>query len=104
MTAFPSITSREYVPIENGVVVATRVPMNLFNFAGGEYITITGEIDMKLAGSGRRLQSVSANNDESEIASLFQLEIALQQEMDGDDEMINSANDVKEMKAPKGRL
>ena len=94
---FPSITSREYVSAENGVVVSTRVPLNLFNYSVGESITITGEIGMQLAGSGRKLRAVTegVKVDDNEIASSFELEIALQQEMVyDDDDSINSANGV----------
>ena len=48
----PSITSREYVPGMNGVVVSTRVPSNLFSFGAGSSITIDGGVGMKFVDSG----------------------------------------------------
>ena len=60
--AVPTITSREYVPGQNGVVLLTRVPSNIFTFEEGQSITISGVFKLGLAGSGasasrRRLQS-----------------------------------------------
>lgn len=82
--SFPSITSRQYVPAENGVAVSTRVPANLFDYSDGASISITGVIDMKLFGSGsgsRRRLRISIVDDEKvggEIESPFELEVALQ--------------------------
>ena len=55
---FPAFTSREYVPGANGVAVSTRAPTNLFAFADGESIAVSGGIVMRLAGAGegRRLR------------------------------------------------
>lgn len=79
--SFPTITSRQYNANENGVMVSTWIPTNLFNFAAGEAISIAGVIEMKLAGSGRRLHDgteSTSGGGESEIASSFELEVALQ--------------------------
>jgi len=51
---FPAITYREYVPSANGVAVSTRVPSNIFNFALGQSIAVSGGIVVRLAGSDER--------------------------------------------------
>jgi hypothetical protein len=51
---FPAITYREYVPGANGVAVSTRVPANIFNFALGQSIAVSGGIVVRLAGSDER--------------------------------------------------
>jgi len=56
----PSITSREYLPAENGFVVSTRLPMNKFSYgANGGPVNIRGGAELQLVGSGRKLR---ANN------------------------------------------
>ena len=52
---YSSITSREYVPLKNGVAVSTRVPSNLFNYEEEDStVSISGSIVVKFAGEGRR--------------------------------------------------
>ena len=65
----PAITHREYVSSENGVAVTTRVPPNVFTFAQGESIVVSGDIVLRLAGSERRrlkvnLEAVGVKNTE----------------------------------------
>ena len=76
----PQISSREYVPTKDGVVAATFVPLNMFNFSEDKSITIAGQVVMKLANDGtRRLQfatSDSAGNIINENAP-FQVKISL---------------------------
>ena len=67
-----SITSKEYMPAKDGVIVLRRVPSNIFAFAAGKSISITKEIYMKLVGSDCRLRVNidGANNAvENKIAS-----------------------------------
>ncbi|KAL9186907.1 hypothetical protein ACHAXT_010627 [Thalassiosira profunda] len=100
--AFPSITSRAYVAAENGVSVSTRVPANLFDYSSGSSISISGVIDMKLAGgfSSRRRLKVSVGGDEddgNDIESPYHLEVALQKAtvyVEEEDPTPNSANAV----------
>lgn len=76
----PAITSRDYVPDENGVVVSTRAPSNLVDCAEGASISIAGEIEMKLAGDRRRLQAdvdESEADDAREMTSTFELQVGL---------------------------
>ena len=55
LVEYSSITSREYVPLKNGVAVSTRVPSNLFNYeADDAVIAISGSIVLKFADGGRR--------------------------------------------------
>ena len=90
--SLPTITSRDYVPSENGVVVATRVPSNLFNYTEGNSIAVAGELEMKFAFTGRRLQAnidgseikrhpAVLAEEEEELTSSFELQVALQTEM-----------------------
>lgn len=82
---------------ENGVVVSTRVPTNIFTFAVGEYLSITGTVEMKLAGSGRRLHADDhdGTDEEEDLASSFALQVALQQEMANNEDLsTNSANSI----------
>jgi len=81
LVSFPSITAREYVPEENGVVISTRVPTNLFNFDVGETISVSGEVGMKLAGSGRRLHIDFYDANDVDEKESYELEVALQREM-----------------------
>ena len=81
----PSITSRDYFPSDNVAVVSTRVPANLFTYAEGQTITISGDMFMKLAdGNTRKLQTDivggGAKFGENKKAP-FQLMIGLQDEM-----------------------
>ena len=49
---------------QNGVVVSTRLPANIFSFGPGESIVITGGIELELAVGGirhRRLASGAAS-------------------------------------------
>ena len=80
-----SITSREYVPTSNVVVVSTRVPANLFTYAEGRSIVISGEVVMKLADGNRRKLRTDiivgdAEFDDNKKAP-FELMIGLQDEM-----------------------
>jgi len=53
----PSVTSREYLQAENGFVVSTRLPANIFSFgANGDPVTVRGSAILQLAGSGRKLR------------------------------------------------
>jgi len=53
----PSVTSREYIQAENGFVVSTRLPQNIFSFrANGEPVTIRGSVELQFVGSGRKLR------------------------------------------------
>ena len=76
----PQLSSREYVPDKDGVVVATYVPLNMFTFSKDKSITIAGQVIMKLANDGtRRLQfatSDSARNIDNENAP-FRVKISL---------------------------
>ena len=62
---YPSITSRKYNGLQNGVFVSTRVPSNRFDFVDGNIITVSGRIltalqrRLKAAaeGAGRALQT-----------------------------------------------
>lgn len=93
--SYPSITSKEYVPAENGVVVSTRVPTNLFNYGAEEPISITGTTDVKLLGGDeRRLRAIATHDDE--IESSFELKVALQKEMVRgiEDSSTNSASPI----------
>ena len=91
-----SITSRDYVPAENGVVVSMRVPVNMFVFGAGESISITGDIDMKLVGSGRRLQDdidgIKVNDNG--MTSSFELSVALQKSLVYNKEQLTSSAKV----------
>ena len=87
---FPSFTSREYVPGMNGVAVSTRVPSNLFSYGADEFITITGVIVMKLAGSDRKLLAVTSDANFDEKAP-FQLKINLARESKSAENTANSA-------------
>lgn len=58
-----SITEMTYVESENGVVVATFVPTNIFNYTTGASINITGGIDMELVNSSRRLLTDTPDGD-----------------------------------------
>ena len=76
-----------YVAAERGVVVKTRVPMDLFDYNSPEAaISIGGEAVMQLVGSRRRLRA-SSESDASEEAS-FDFEVRLQREalLESDDE------------------
>jgi len=44
-----SITLIEYEPGENGVVVTTRVPPNLFTFESGQIIAISGAVELQFS-------------------------------------------------------
>mmetsp|Transcript_27952 Transcript_27952/g.48296 ORF Transcript_27952/g.48296 Transcript_27952/m.48296 type:complete len:129 (-) Transcript_27952:237-623(-) len=105
----PSITSLEYVLEENGVIVSTRVPTNLFNYALGESITISGAMNMKLAdGSSRKLRADiivgGAKFDENKKAS-FELKVGLEDEMILEDETaVNSATGVASASKGVGML
>jgi len=88
---FPSFTSREYVPGMNGVAVSTRVPSNLFSYGTDEFITITGVIVMKLAGSDRKLLAVAASDANFEEKAPFQLKINLARESKPAENTANSA-------------
>ena len=86
------------------MVVATRVPSNLFNYTEGNSIAVSGELEMKFAFSGRRLQANIDGSDikrhpagvpgEDEMTSSFELQVALQTEAvykEGDDMSSSSA-------------
>ena len=98
--SFSEITTRTYNASANAVVVSTFVPTNLFTFAVGNSISITGEIFMRFGSGGdrRRLEVVIYDEDdgkvdEQDIPSNFELEVALQQEIIyGDDSPTDSAN------------
>ena len=54
----PSITSREYLPAENGFVISTRLPMNRFSYgANGGPVNIRGGAELQLVDSGRKLRA-----------------------------------------------
>jgi len=96
--SFPSLTAREYNVNENGVVVSTFIPSNLIIFADGETLSISGEIEMQLVGSTRRLHAVDGdiNHDDDEIntqdiASNFELEISLQEKATYDEDSSNNS-------------
>ena len=86
---YSSISSVTYVPIENGVVVSTRVSSNLFTFAKNKSITITGQIQLKLYdGERRRRQLIALTTDASfEEESSFQLNVKLGGEVDSTEEV-----------------
>ena len=86
---FPSFTSREYVPGMNGVAVSTRVPSNLFSYGADEFITITGVIVRKLAGSDRTLLAVTSGADFDEKVP-FQLKVNLGRESNSAENTANS--------------
>jgi len=77
----PSITSSAYTT--DGVIVGTRIPINLFDFVDGAFLAISGAVTIKLAdGSSRRLNvdlsSIVRNlQDETNEAS-FTVDVALQ--------------------------
>ena len=53
----PQITSWEYLQAENGFVVSTLLPSNMFLFDTNEApLTISGSVELELAGSRRKLQ------------------------------------------------
>ena len=105
----PSITSIEYVPVKNGVLVSTFVPTNLFNYAVDEFITISGGMVMKLDdGSSRKLRADTtvggAKFDENKKAA-FELKVGLQDEMVFEDgTAVNSATDVASASKDVGML
>lgn len=86
---YPSISSKEHVPIENGVAVSTRVPSNLFTFATGRSITISGEIKMKLYGEERRRRQLLALTSDAsfEEESSFGFNVKLSSEVDSAEEV-----------------
>ncbi len=43
--------------------MTTRVPSNIFVYEAGQSITLSGEIDMKLVESGRKLRVLVAEDD-----------------------------------------
>ena len=80
----PQITSKEAVS-NKAISVATRVPSNLFNFAAGEVITISGVINMKLVGSGRKLRALvgeATSNIDSDEEAAYELKIDVKGEAD----------------------
>jgi len=81
----PSISSRDYFPNDNVVVVSTRVPVNLFTYAEGETITVSGDILMKLADGNRRKLQTDIVGGGAKFGAIkkapFQLMIGLQDEM-----------------------
>ena len=91
----PSITTRTYVPGENGVVVSTRVPSNIFEYSTSSTIDITGVMVMNFveAGGSRKLVAASAKSDENKDS--FKLEVVLQREVVSEEEVLfNSATFV----------
>ena len=105
----PSITSRDYFPTDNVAVVSTRVPANLFTYAEGQTITISGDMFMKLAdGNTRKLQTDivggGAKFGENKKAP-FQLMIGLQDEMVLEEESsVSSATGVASASKNVGML
>ena len=87
---FPSFTSREYVPGMNGVAVSTRVPSNIFSYGTDEFISITGVIVVKLAGTDRKLLAVASDATFDEKAP-FQLKINLGRASKSAENTVNSA-------------
>lgn len=69
-----------YVPPKL-VVVSSRLPVNFFNFADNEQITVSGVIDMKLVGQERRLRSLiddvgaAASGNNAEASFKVQVEL-----------------------------
>jgi len=99
--SFPSLTAREYNANENRVVVSTFIPSNLINYADGETLSISGEIEMQLVGSTRRLHTVDGDIDHDDdeintqdIASNFELEISLQEKATYDEDSSNNSNNI----------
>ena len=93
---FPSFTSRGYVPSKNGVVVSTRVPINLFDYnIPGSSITIIGRAVVQFVGSGRKLRDEIGGTDakinENEEAS-FELKVDFQDEIFLKDEVSTMNN------------
>merc|ERR1712032_1634473 len=93
--AVNAITSREYVPDKNGVAVSTRVPMNLFEFGDGQFITIRGKVTTKFAGTRRELQT-AANLDGTSLqtddaGARFQLKVKLVEDLDAVGEPIKAS-------------
>ena len=78
---FPSITSREYVEEENGVVVSTRLPANLFSFGVNEEpVTIRGSVELQFS-SGRKLRVDNIfDAPEIEEEARFEVEVSLLRE------------------------
>lgn len=77
---FPSLTSRDYDDIVNGVRVATLVPQNIFSFATGNNITVSGAVDTKLAGSGRKTRALVGVDDvpvDGTEEGAYELQVAL---------------------------
>jgi len=75
----PRISSREYIPGMNGVAVASRVPLNVFEFTSGQKISVNGRIEMKLVESGvfdRRLLADNGSKKLDEKAS-FEVSVTL---------------------------
>jgi len=44
--------------VSNGLILTTFIPLNIFNFADNENITIVGSVNMRLAGTTRMLRAL----------------------------------------------
>ena len=102
LVVLTSFTSVEYVSTQNGVVVSTRVPTNVFDY-NIPVIGISGGLVMKLAGIGRNLKTdIGAKLDYNDEAS-FEIEVTLQEELAFVEETsLNSAANVASSKGVIG--
>ena len=93
----PSITSREYMPGMNGVVVSTRVPASLFDFRAGSSITVTGGVGMGFVENYRKLLAAGSVRKLDENAP-YEVNVQLVNEVSSDkDGSLNSAARVLSM-------
>lgn len=75
---FTSLTSVQYATNQDGIVVSTRVPSNMFSFGNGNAITVTGVVHVQLAGGSRRkLQIGLARGDVVDEDAHFQVTVKL---------------------------
>ena len=91
------VTSRTYVASQNGVVVSTRLPANIFSFGPGESIVITGGIELELAVGGIRSRRLApgdasgARNVKVDKMVSYQVKVNLGDSISDEDHVVYSA-------------